>query len=99
MIRDETQLASPERFRALDGRLYMPSYPWGVDYFSRMADDIHHIGSDTTPTKCEAMRRAQGWVLGDPARSATIRRRRDNRGIMEYWGDTEVPQYKTTALK
>lgn len=99
MIRDETQLASPERFRALDGRLYMPSYPWGVDYFSRMADDIHHIGSDTTPTKCEAMRRAQGWVLGDPTRSATIRRRRDNRGIMEYWGDTEGPQYKTTALK
>ncbi len=42
MIGDETQLASPERFRALDGRLYMPSYPWGVDYFSRMADDIHH---------------------------------------------------------
>ena len=37
--------------------------------------------------------------LASPERSATIRRRRDNRGIMEYWGDTEGPQYKTTALK
>jgi len=99
MIRDETQLTSPERFRALDGRLYMPSYPWGVDYFSRMSDGIHHIGSDTTLTKCEAMRRAQGWVLGDPARSATIRRRRDNREVVRYWVDIEGLQYKTTALK
>ena len=66
MIRDETQLTSPERFRALDGRLYMPSYPWGVDYFSRMADDIHHIGSDTTLTKCEAMRRHNGGSLATP---------------------------------
>ena len=99
MIRDKTLLASPERFRALDGRLYMPSYRWAVDYFSCMSDDIHHIGSDTTLTKCEAMRRVQRWVLGDPARSATIRRRRDNREIMQYWVDIEGPQYKTPALK
>ena len=99
MIRDETQLVSPERFRRpwTDGCICHPIHD--VDYFSCMADGIHHIGSDTTLTKCEAMRRAQGWVLGDPARSATIRRRRDNRGVMEYWVDTEIPRYKTPALK
>jgi len=64
-----------------------------------MSDSIHHIGSDTTLTKCEAMRRTQRWVLGDPTRSATIRRRRDNREVVRYWVDIEGLQYKTTAPK
>lgn len=42
---------------------------------------------------------AQRWVLGDPTRSATIRRRRDNREVVRYWVDIEGLQYKTTALK
>ena len=76
----------------------MPSYRWAVDYFSRMSDDIHHIGSDTTSRNAR-WRRVQKVGPGDPARSATIRRRRDNREIMQYWVDIEGPQYKTPPSK
>jgi hypothetical protein len=99
MTRDEAQLASPQRFRAPDGHLYMPSYPWAVDYFSRLSDGIPHIGNEAARTKREAMRRAHRWIAGEPTRSATIRRRRDNREVMRYWVDTEGVQYLDAVQK
>ena len=62
----------------------------GVDYFSRMADDIHHIGT-TLPSRNASDETGTRVGPGDPARSATIRRRRDNRGIMRVLGRHRRP--------
>ena len=80
--------------RDATGKLYMPSYPWGVDMRREGMEPTTGgpLASTSAKTKQAAMERAQLWCskIGD---SAQVFRRKDGKVAIRYWRDAEGLQY------
>ena len=76
------------------GKLYMPSYPWGVDMRQEGSEPTNGgpLCGDSAKTKQAAMEKAQRWCDKAGA-SAEVFRRRDGKVSIRYWRDTEGFQF------
>lgn len=82
--------------RNKDGKLYMPSYPWGIDMNVQgiTPDNGGPLVAISAKTKGEALEKAQQHCLKKVGNSAVVFRRRDGKVAIRYWQDSEGLQYQ-----
>jgi len=80
--------------RNAQGKLYMPSCPWGVDFRQEGVEPTNGgpLAGDSAKTKQAAMEKAQQWC-NKIGTSATVFRRRDGKVSIRYWRDAEGFQF------